>query len=187
MKVELIRMTNVTDNPGLRNNPTFDSYAEELPLFAQCATALADDWQLEKLQDKFGSCAIDWLLLKGAALGRWLYATPDERPSNDIDVLVRYADLRHAAAAIEEIGYHQCWINRYEDKWCDVDWHLVYRHDKPGFKLVELHWELEEAGRGRSKSIEAMFADAYKFLYNGKHYQALSTVDAFLHGAFHAF
>lgn len=158
--------------------------------FAQLArhvTTIAEDWQLAELNEKFSAAGIDWLILKGAALGRWLYADPAQRQSDDIDILVRYADLQRAAAIIEHAGYRRWWINQSEAEWRDIDWHLVYRHERTGYKILELHWELEEAGRGRLKTIDEMFVGARIIVHNEKTYKGLSVIDAFLHAAFHAF
>ncbi|MEI6287470.1 MAG: nucleotidyltransferase family protein [Bacillota bacterium] len=160
---------------------------QKLDHLALRVTTITEDWQLAELNNKFAAAGIEWLILKGAALGRWLYANPTERQSDDIDILVRYADLQLAAAVVEADGYRRWWINRSDAQWQDVDWHLVYRHAKTGYKMLELHWELEEAGRDRGKTIDEMFADAREIIYNKKSYKGLSLIDAFLHAAFHAF
>src|SRR6266436_1779063 len=50
---------------------------------------------------------IDLLLIKGAALAYTHYASPHLRPRDDIDLLIRRADLERASAMLVSIGYER--------------------------------------------------------------------------------
>jgi hypothetical protein len=73
--------------------------------------------------------------LKGPLLARALHGDPGMRFSRDIDVLVARADLGHAAAALEPLGW------RPEKGAGEPVLHLVLAH-RSGLPEVELHWRV---------------------------------------------
>jgi len=54
---------------------------------------------------RLGESGIDCILLKGPAIARWLYEESEVRPSRDVDLLVRVADVAPATVALGELGY----------------------------------------------------------------------------------
>ncbi len=89
------------------------------------------------------------LLLKGAALGRTVYASPAERPAGDLDLLVPQTDLAVAGQALAGQGYQLLGppatgrlgraLYRYR-----AELAAVGTTDTNRSLLVELHWTLTE-------------------------------------------
>lgn len=61
--------------------------------------------RLRQLLDALAAAGIDAVLMKGAALAYWLYASPGLRPRTDNDLLIREADIASARAVLEKLGY----------------------------------------------------------------------------------
>ncbi|GMU22363.1 MAG: hypothetical protein AMXMBFR13_24490 [Phycisphaerae bacterium] len=60
--------------------------------------------QLERLARAFTAAGLPVMALKGAALNLALYTRPDERPMDDLDLLVHPADAQRAADLLEQVG-----------------------------------------------------------------------------------
>ncbi len=71
--------------------------------------------QLEWIAGKFNAAGIPLMVLKGAALHPALYERPDEREMNDLDVLVKPADLDRAQRLLEDLGHHRGEVPFRED------------------------------------------------------------------------
>jgi hypothetical protein len=89
------------------------------------------------------ACAADGIPvipLKGPALAEALYPHPGMRPCNDVDVLVRPADVRRADGVLRRLGYAS-----YDDahSW---DFDLAYDHatlyERTDGVRLDLHWRL---------------------------------------------
>jgi len=59
---------------------------------------------LERLAGRFNRAGVPLMVLKGGALQLLLYRRPDERPMNDLDLLVRPQDVEKAQTLLEEAG-----------------------------------------------------------------------------------
>jgi len=59
---------------------------------------------LVRIGRAFNKAGVDVLLLKGAALNLTLYERADDRPMDDLDLLVRPADVEAACAVLEALG-----------------------------------------------------------------------------------
>jgi len=51
------------------------------------------------------SVGVDYMLLKGAAIGRWLYPTPDVRHNHAIDLLIAASDVAKVQRALAGAGF----------------------------------------------------------------------------------
>lgn len=93
------------------SDPLLQPLAETLSRDASQRVA-REDALIERVLGALAACGCAALVLKGAALGRWLYARPEWRPGSDVDLLVD-PDHRfdaHAAlvgAGLESDGYSQ--------------------------------------------------------------------------------
>jgi hypothetical protein len=79
------------------------------------------------------------LAYKGEALSVRLYGDPDIRPSSDLDLLVRKADIATVVRALEPFGY--CLYPRQSGIIQEV--HLVHRNQLG----IDLHWGLADAAK----------------------------------------
>ncbi|MEO8290945.1 MAG: nucleotidyltransferase family protein [Gaiellaceae bacterium] len=82
---------------------------------ALVGVTLALDAVAVEVVSAFEADGVPYLLLKGPAIGRWLYDAPGERSYDDIDVLVRESDLVAAEETVTRLGFrfvHDDWHGR---------------------------------------------------------------------------
>ncbi len=78
-------------------------------------TLLAIDAVTVEVANDLERVGVNAVLLKGPTISRWLYDLPDERPYDDIDMLVRERDLAAAEAVLRNGGFrfvHDDWHGR---------------------------------------------------------------------------
>lgn len=141
--------------------------------------------QLRLVVQALRSADVAPLVLKGAALADLVYGDPLLRPSTDLDLLVRRAELAQACAALEPLGA------RLPSKG-QIDFQLANSYDlavelplvagKPG--LVELHWDLAPRGLV-TIDLDAWRRRAEVFEVDGITLRRLAPEDMLLHLALH--
>lgn len=137
----------------LRRSPEWRS----LPDFAQqglsdafqrySVRAFLLDAELAAVVGALASAGVAVLLLKGAALGRTVYASTAERPAGDLDLLVRSEQVEPARRALEALGYRGSglyWLPRWQRRY-RAELPMLRRTEEGSRILVELHWALVEA------------------------------------------
>jgi hypothetical protein len=88
------------------------------------------------------------LLVKGPAIGRWLYDAPGERPYDDIDLLVREPDLARAEQILQRLGF----------RFVHDDWHgRVWLR---GPVNLDLHRRLAGVAADPAKVFDRLYADS---------------------------
>jgi hypothetical protein len=123
------------------------------------------------------------LPLKGPVLGERLYGDPLVRLSQDLDLLVPFAQVRPALAALEALGYRGEGgpAMRYHRRY-----HHHHRLDRPGGPLVELHFRLY-VGFGRTIAAEPFLQRAGRYrTQSGGSCLILAPEDELLYLAIHA-
>ncbi len=112
---------------------------------AESARVYTAQWLMQQqafvdLSRQFDEASIDWILLKGEALGRWLYPASRLRMRGDVDVLVRRDHRDRAMALLERCGYFRT-LSTGAD--------LVFSEQQYGRTLssschlaVDLHWSV---------------------------------------------
>lgn len=128
-----------------------------LPGFVQ--QALSDDFQrfsvraylldaeLAAVSAALAGAGVDVLLLKGAALGRTVYASTAERPAGDLDLLIRSEQVERARQALHDLGYRAgglYWLPRWQRRY-RAELAMLRQAEDGSHILVELHWALVEA------------------------------------------
>lgn len=120
------------------------------------------------------------VFLKGYAYARELYASPEQRPFNDLDILVRKADVERVGQVLYALGFapsDKPIANGAIEK-------SFYKTIAPGFVVdVDLHWDLI----GRESLNREMRLDPEKFiersLDRGQGIRVLSPEDAMIFAA----
>ncbi len=139
---------------------------------------------LHKILSAYDEAALPVILLKGAHLAYTVYPDPALRSMTDLDLLVPFAQLQEAAAALERLGYRperQYWI----DFETTVNQHLPpFLHEKG--QTVELHWTIRHPQLEKPVDIEAVWGRAGEFTCAGVTARGLSPADLLLHLAAHA-
>jgi hypothetical protein len=102
---------------------------------------LKNDWRTKWEDRVFGwleSEGVEALVLKGAALARWLYDDPGQRGRVDLDLLVRAADEVQVEGLLADHGYEQRADSLSRTQVC---WQGQGKHRR---ELVDLHWVLSD-------------------------------------------
>jgi hypothetical protein len=105
------------------------------------------DAELADVTAALAGAGVGVLLLKGAALGRTVYASTAERPAGDLDLLIRSEQVEHARQALQGLGYRAgglYWLPRWQRRY-RAELAMVRETGEGGRVLVELHWALVEA------------------------------------------
>lgn len=124
------------------------------------------------------------LLLKGMALGHWLYPAPELRPGCDVDLLV--ADLAQAEAAVAALQAAGWRLAHGVAPHQASDTQVALVDPARRGVVLDLHWSLlNHAALGRGIAFDGLWARAQAL--PGLHPQArgLGPADALLHAALH--
>lgn len=79
---------------------------------------------------------LEGICLKGAALARWLYPTPEQRYRTDLDLMVSRDRVEEALDLLGELGFGQ-------PKWTIWSTQASLLHPHTGL-IVDLHWQLSD-------------------------------------------
>jgi putative nucleotidyltransferase-like protein len=129
--------------------------------------------------------AIDVIVLKGAALAETLYPHPALRPFDDLDLLVRRADVPGADARLRGLGYARV---ADEHGWrFDVAWDRATLYEAPSGVRVDLHWGLlnEPRFRWNEREADTVWERAIEVRLAGVPARVLAREDLLLHLAAH--
>ncbi len=155
-------------------------------LLLSSAIGVREDHFLRELLGRLEARGVPPLLLKGAALARSVYPDVALRPSSDIDILVREADLEAASDVFAGLGYtvaydkHGIAPGAYS--------HLEFEAP-PGpsrTRKVEVHWRIADgftAGPGR---IDGLFERSVEIPYPPFTFRTLDPVDHLVYASYHA-
>ncbi len=123
------------------NVPTFvvDTLEE---IYRNSALAVAVmHWETELLLSQFAAYHLEVLVLKGAALSKWLYPQPGLRPFGDLDLLVHPQDRSIVNALMATCGYTESNItsNSFRDTFaCET----LFNQVSPPHLAVDVHWQI---------------------------------------------
>lgn len=106
-------------------------------LVAQAPTIESDNQLLTRLLAALAGRGCSALLLKGAALGRWLYPRPELRPVTDIDLLVAPGDRLVAHQVMISLGLESDGYSQH-----DLVSNQARYRDRASGREVDLHWAL---------------------------------------------
>lgn len=137
----------------LRNSPTWDALAlarreqMEAAYYHNVVRSYLLEEELGRIATALAERGIPLLLLKGLAAAQVVYDHLAQRLINDLDLLVRPADVEQAAAALEALDYRAVgltWLTRWQRRY-RAELPLVCVHPQRAGLLVELHWSLVES------------------------------------------
>ena len=143
------------------------------------------DKQLSGMLDAFQQAGIDILILKGPALARSVYPDPATRPSSDLDILIKPAQVERAGALLQELGYRRKARRSmpflkeiyYDDTFFSPE---KARH----FRGLELHWDLYVChGKTREVGVEDLFQRSVELKTPSLTMRILHPIDALMYGA----
>lgn len=140
---------------------TDDVAHEAKRLFSESAKRhLALQVRLIELLDRFDAESVPVLPLKGLTLAEGLYQDPALRPSHDLDVFVRPADVPRALSLLQTLGYslpyHLQRISPGALQRLDSEVRLL----EPSGVAVELHWAVSSNDYPFELSLDTLWNDA---------------------------
>jgi hypothetical protein len=110
----------------------------------ETATALRNTLllaELDRILTRFKERGIESLPLKGPRLSQRLYGNPLLRPSVDLDILVRPADVERASQVLRELGY-AAELDRPFSSILKSQGQIAFVKDDAAQSMVEIHWRL---------------------------------------------
>jgi len=126
---------------GFVNVPAFAVDAlQEIYRKSALAAAVAHH-EMETLVAQLAEQGIDVIVLKGAALSRWLYPQPSLRPFGDLDLLIHERDRAAARQTMVACGYQDSSGSSaaFRDTfYCE----MLFTRAVPPRQSVDLHWNL---------------------------------------------
>ncbi len=137
--------------------------------------------ELRHVLDSLARAGIAPLLLKGTALGQWLYPAPYLRESSDVDLLfASRADAERAATVLAGRGYAVPFVpGRFAHE-------LACRSGDRRSPDLDLHWQLSDwPSLDRLPDFPTLQAAAIPLHGLGPHARGLSAEHALLHACVH--
>jgi hypothetical protein len=138
----------------------------------------------------FTACTRDGvpvIVLKGMLFAETIYRNPGYKRMNDLDLLVRFADIDRVKAIYSELGLFPLELLEGGDDAPrrDKTHHLpAYVSDDLGF-IVGTHWDLASPKRGFKTDIDGLWSRAQPTTVAGHLVHALSPEDNFHHLCIH--
>jgi hypothetical protein len=171
--------------PGCRSAVPADlQQVAERRYFATAVRNRNRSIELGKVLTILERAEVDVLPVKGVALDELVYGSAAPRTFDDLDVLVRRADLERARAALAELGYRGRPVPRFEE--VDHRFHDVqlFRAIGGSQQCLEVHWDLWPSSRFDS-IVDDLWQRARRERVAGVETRVLSDEDTLLHLAVH--
>jgi hypothetical protein len=149
---------------------------------ALAAAHLALEAEARRVLAGLHAAGISVVVLKGMALGHWLFPAAYLRESSDIDLLfATRVDAESAAAALAPLGYAVLYSPG------DMAHEFPCRRVSPGREVdLDMHWRLANMPLLRDLlSFQELFAASIPLPRLAEHARGLSPVHAFAHACIH--
>lgn len=104
--------------------------------------------ELARITNTFHQRGIEGIVLKGAALAKFIYRDIGLRSMIDIDILIQREDLRHAAEIMPQLEYFPETLHASEEWYRQKHHHLPVYTNRANSVSVELHWNIANASTG---------------------------------------
>lgn len=140
--------------------------------------------ELGRVLSALGTAGVSAMPVKGVVLDELVYGPDVPRTFDDLDVLVRRAELPRARKALAELGYYGRPVPRFEE--VDHRFHDVqlFRPVAGGEQCLEVHWDLWPAARFDSM-LDDLWRRSVTARVGGVETRVLSMEDTLLHLAIH--
>ena len=137
----------------------------------------------KKLFQALNQAQIPFLVMKGAALGNWLYDSPNYRPVTDIDLWFKdQKTVKSLAEILQPLGYI-----RIESSGGLTSFEQAFDKDFNGTKIrLDAHWALfNSAILSESVSYQSAYSRAMTVTIQGQNVKALGIIDALINSIGH--
>jgi len=141
--------------------------------------------RFSRLHGVLAEDGLDHLLLKGGALIPMVYASADDRPMADIDLLVRPGDWPRLRSVLKEAGGYDWPGRQLEERRLEYFHKLEISTCEVPASVFELHTGLEISGR-RSLGTDACMERSVPVQFMGREIRRLCDEDMSFHLVIHA-
>jgi hypothetical protein len=148
------------------------------------ASNLRVDWATAEVLRAFEAARVQSLLLKGASIKRWLYASGEPRPYGDCDLLVPPDDLERAQRALSELGFEPTYDEAEMPDWWGEHAVAWLRHSDA--VAVDLHRTIVGVGVERGALWDTLSAHTEPLTVGGYDARALTIPGRAFQLALHA-
>ena len=139
--------------------------------------------ELSNVLTELRKAGLSNIVLKGAHLAETVYGNPALRPMDDVDLLVKRADLASVENKLRELGYVHPEHFKEHTK---LDSHHLPAFAKPGGKaVIEVHWAIPPSQLLRI-DLEGLWQRSQPATIAGVETRTLSSEDLLLHLCVHA-
>jgi Uncharacterised nucleotidyltransferase len=146
---------------------------EQLPFFAE----------QKNVFQALNATQIPFLVMKGAALGNWLYGSPNHRPVTDIDLWFKDQHTVNSLAEIlQPLGFH-----RVESSGDLTSFEQAFDKDINGYKIrIDAHWAMfNSAILASGMSFDAAYARSNGIEIQQQTVRVLAASDALINSIGH--
>jgi len=142
--------------------------------------------QLKDINEALLNSGIQFLVLKGPALGRYIYPHPALRSVSDIDLLIYPGQFIEARKVLKTLGY-QCSMERF-NQWNNImseETFMVHNDNKAIFP-VDMHWNIHSFYRTKEDDlIKNLFNTSISVNTTDFTFKSLDTVNSIIYTAVH--
>ncbi|MDP3981243.1 MAG: nucleotidyltransferase family protein [Chlamydiota bacterium] len=144
--------------------------------------------ETKNILEKFRESSVNTLLFKGATLSHDTYEESSLRPSSDIDILVRKADLPRIQDIMFKCGF------TFSEEMLPVQFyyqnhfHLAYQKKlKMCSIVIEIHWHLMDKYLMQATDLESIWQRRIPFAFDGVESSKFSLEDECIYLALHTY
>ncbi|KAF1078140.1 nucleotidyltransferase family protein [Methanogenium sp. MK-MG] len=141
--------------------------------------------QIKQVVEALEAAGIPVLLLKGPALARTVYPSPAMRQGSDIDLLIRYEDMKRCEGIMAALGY-ACPAKTAEQSPHSAHHQNFYPAAEGGPFVIEMHWRLDCGfGLAPKNLVADIFCRSIRVTSDDVTFSTLSVEDHLLYQSFH--
>jgi hypothetical protein len=155
--------------------------------YASAMRAVRAEQQVTDILAGLGGLGIDAILLKGLFLAKTLYQNVALRPVGDIDLLIRYRDIRPVDALLRQLGFGLAPGSLPLTYYLKVHFHVTYLNpSKPGSIPLEIHWGVQDDFNIPKINADEMWSRARPWTIGSCETLALHPEDLIIYLCYHA-
>ncbi|HWQ67099.1 MAG TPA: nucleotidyltransferase family protein [Methanospirillum sp.] len=178
----------IHNTPDSKNVPSWVYHRLQELFRSDHNRSLHTEVQIRSLSNICSDAGIDFLVIKGPALGQMIYPHPAMRTGSDIDLLVAEDQIPNLKSALCMHGYHIRFDSYAVSK--NLFHHLIFFPDvfpSDTHRLpVEAHWRpLVLTGTGGSVTIPSLISESVEISTGLATFKTLTLADAFVYAAAH--
>ncbi len=130
--------------------------------------SLLKGYELGQILDRFQSCGIHMIILKGIPFAERYFGDPANRDVRDLDLLIQPEQLHLAERVLRSMGYSIFEAVHTREHYRRHHYHVVYVRKSKTIDVVELHWNLLRHPYSLNIDTSNMFRHAVSYDFDGQ-------------------